>query len=119
MNSHDCKTKDDILLYMISNFRFVPGNVLVGEYRQVLGFRQNMQISQVWFNKNTNKWAFHVSDDEFTGTPNMGEYDTFADLMHGVSTIYAKRWPIRDEPSTIDITSYTDSITIYIEGYAY
>ena len=48
----------------------------------------------------------------------MGEYDTFADLMHGVSECYAKRWPIRDEPSTIDITSYTDSITIYVEGYA-
>ena len=55
MNSSDCKTKDDILLYMISNLKFVPGNVMVGDSMQVLGFRQSMQISQVWFNKNTKK----------------------------------------------------------------
>lgn len=113
MNSSDCKTKDDILLYMISNLRIVPGKVMVGEYRQVLGFRQSMNISQVWYHKSTKKWAYHVSDDEFTGIPNMGEYNSFADLMHGVSCFYEKRWPIRNEPSTMNITAYTDSITIW------
>ena len=73
MNTLDCKTKDDILLYMISNLRFVSGKVMVGDSMLVLGFRQSMQISQVWFNKSTNKWAYHVSDVEYMGVPNLGE----------------------------------------------
>ena len=114
MNTLDCKTKNDILLYMISNLRFASGKVMVGDSMLVLGFRQSMQISQVWFNKSTKKWGYHVSDVEYTGVPNLGEYNSFADLLYDVSTFYAKRWHIRDEPTTINITSYANSITDFV-----
>jgi hypothetical protein len=111
MDASDCKTKDDILLHLISNLNFVSGEVLVDDYQQCLGFRRWMCTSQVWYNKTTKKWAYHVSDDAFKGDPNMGVYDSLAELLYGVSNFYANLWKgISNDPITINIISYADSI---------
>jgi hypothetical protein len=99
MNSLDCKTRNDIYLYLVSNLEYISEKPVVGDYTQMLGFRQKMMVHQVWYNTMSNKWAFHVSDDTFTGTPNMGEYDTFPELLEGVVTIYAKLWNRNDASS--------------------
>lgn len=82
---------------------------------QVFGFRQSMFVSQVWYNKCTHKWAFHVSDDGYSGVPNLGEYDSYAELLYGVANFYAKRWPIADTPITIDISAYANSLCEHVQ----
>lgn len=98
MDSNLCKTREDIYIYLVSNLEYVSEKVTVGNYRQVLGFRQKMWISQVWYNETDKRWGFHVSDHNeiiFNCNPNMGEYNSFPELLEGVTNQYALRWGIR------------------------
>lgn len=92
MDSNQCKSRDDIYLYLVSNFQYIFENINVGDYKQILGFRQKMVCSQVWYNDKTKKWAFHVSDDEFTGLANMGEYNSFIELLNNIVDKYVHIW---------------------------
>ena len=94
MKAKDCKTKDDIYMYLVSNLNSINDNVNVNNYKQILGFRDKMMVHQVWHNIETSKWAFHASDNEFIGNANMGEYNTFIELLEGVITQYAQLWKI-------------------------
>ncbi len=94
MDSLNCKSKHDVYVYLISNLTYIHEDVIVGDYKQVMGFRQKLYISQVWHNSKTNKWAFHVSDDAFAGAPNMGEYDSLLNLLDGVADQYVRLWKL-------------------------
>jgi hypothetical protein len=94
MDSIHCKSKNDIYIYLVSNLADIKNNIFVGDYKQIMGFRKNLFISQVWYNDKTNKWGFNVSDDEFIGVCNMGEYDSFLQLLEGVANQYVFHWKL-------------------------
>lgn len=95
MDAKDCKNKNDVVVHLMSNLNYIAdNNVFVGDYQQLFGFRRLFMISQVWYHHKNHTWAFHVSDDEFTGEPNMGVYDTLPQLLDGVADIYVKNWKL-------------------------
>ncbi len=96
MDVKDCKTIDDIVLYLVSSLQFININVQYKDWKQVLGFRRAMMIHQVWYNKESGLWAFHVSDqDDFNENPNMGTYTSLTNLLHKVSEHYKTLWTIK------------------------
>ena len=96
MDPSECKTKDDVLFHLVSNLTYIYEDKFAGEYRQVLGFRRSFSVSQVWRNRTSGTWAYHVSEDAFDGVANIGEYDTFGELLDRVADVYAKLWNIVD-----------------------
>jgi cold shock protein len=96
MRAEDCKTNDDIMLHLVSHLQWIDTDVKVGPWEQKMGFRRHCFISQVWHNTQTNAWAFHVSDDEFAGEPNMGVYKSFTELLLGVAQKYSVHWDLQD-----------------------
>ena len=90
---------DDIALYLVSRLDWLEDDArdYEGDWTQVMGFRRAFQAHQVW-RSSAGKFAFHVSDGmgsdeaEFHGEGNMGTYDTFTQLLNGVSTQYHELW---------------------------
>jgi hypothetical protein len=94
MQAEDCKTVDDVLLHLVSHLQWVHGEVCVDDWKQLLGFRRSLQTSQVWHNVSTGLWGYNVSDDEFTGSPNLRTAPTFSQLLQDVAAFYARFWKI-------------------------
>jgi hypothetical protein len=94
MRAEDCKSTDDVVQHLASELKWIDEEVKVGTWVQKMGFRRSFVISQVWYNNDTKKWAFHVSDDEYSGEPNMGSYQSFTDLLSGVAQKYASLWKL-------------------------
>lgn len=94
MRAEDCKTADDVMQHLVSSLQWIDADVRTGSWVQKMGFRRSYFISQVWYNTETGEWAFHVSDDTFTGSPNMGIYPSFTELMCGVTQKYATLWKL-------------------------
>ncbi len=94
MRAEDCKTVDDIMLHLVSHLEWIDEDVKVGPWVQKMGFRRSLTVTQVWYNTETNEWAFHVGDDGYTGTPNMGIYPSFTDLLNGVAQKYYIYWKL-------------------------
>jgi hypothetical protein len=96
MRPQDCKTKEDILIYLVTNLNYIHDEVRVGDYQQIMGFRLSLCISQVWYNHLTTKWYYHVDRDmgEFTGDANMGEYISLLELLNGVTDRYYDLWKL-------------------------
>jgi hypothetical protein len=95
MRAEDCKSADDVMVHLVSHLQWVDEDVKVGPWTQKMGFRRFSFISQVWYNNETKEWAFHVSEDEYTGVPNMGIYPSFTGLLHAVAQRYASRWNVQ------------------------
>ena len=94
MKVEQCQSVDDIVVHLVANLAWIDEDVAVGVWRQRFGFRRGPWTSQAWHNTVTNEWAFHVSDGAFTGMANMGTYDTFHEMLHGVAGLYEKSWLI-------------------------
>lgn len=92
MRAEDCRSVDDIMQHLASQLQWIDEEIKVGSWVQKFGFRRYYFISQVWYNTETKKWAFHVSDDKYTGEPNMGVYESFTELLLGVSQKYSILW---------------------------
>ena len=93
MDVIDCKTKDDIILYLVSNFNYATDKIYRDDFILIMGFRRAFCCHQVWYSKLQNMYAFHIEDqDEFNGNPNMGLYNSFYELLDGVADIYYKKW---------------------------
>ncbi len=92
MRAEDCKSVDDIMQHLVSHLQWIDEDVKVGPWVQKMGFRRYYFRSQVWYNAETEQWAFHVSEDEYMGTPNMGIYPSFTHLLQGVAQKYSSLW---------------------------
>jgi len=63
------------------------------------GFRRAFHFHNVFCNKETNEYAFHVSDGDlynqrYDDFPNFGRYPNYYDMLDGVVEKYAKLWKI-------------------------
>ncbi len=97
MRAADCKSRDDVMQHLVSELQWIDKEVNVGQWIQKMGFRRHHFTSQVWYNTTTKVWAFHVSDDDFSGEPNMGIYVSFTDLLLGVAQKYTSLWKLQDK----------------------
>jgi hypothetical protein len=62
---------------------------------QELGYRHYYYIQQVWHNPTTGKYAFHSDEYEAWDPdtePNLGMYDSFAEMLTGVASRYKHLW---------------------------
>jgi hypothetical protein len=71
---------------------YIDEDIRIGDYKQVLGFRRQMMKSQVWLNMKTDTWGFHVTEYTFDGIPNMGEYNSFTELLESITKLYFDNW---------------------------
>lgn len=67
------------------------------KYHQIMGFRRGFCIHVVLREVNGDSYAFHVSEsvpneDYQQFVPNMGVYQSFAELLTGVTGLYFRRW---------------------------
>ena len=96
-------TRADMIEYLKSWLHPVPdGEQFDCKYNDELfqlthGFRRAMCIHQAFKHLNTGAYAFHVHPSEdWDGScePNMGMYDTFEDMIHGVADRYVVLWKL-------------------------
>lgn len=98
MQASDCETKNDVLVHLVTWLEYVRGDIRLGDWKQLMGFRRGFAISEVWYNNNTTKWCWHTTTcdhDMFTGSDaTMGEYNSLPELLDGVADRYCKMWKI-------------------------
>lgn len=94
MDPSSCKSHDDIVAYLISSLKPVDSNEIHGDWVQKFGFRRAMMIHQVWHHSKTGTWTFHVSDEGFNGSPNMGTYPSLSELLKEVAYKYKDLWKL-------------------------
>lgn len=92
MDAEHCVTPDDVMVHLVSHLQWIYEDVVVGDWQQRFGFRRSLTTSQVWHNRKTGQWGFHVSNDAFTGVPNIYVSDTFTTLLEEVVSFYVKAW---------------------------
>lgn len=63
-------------------------------YTYSMGFRRAFCMHCVYRNDVNNKYAFHVGETLWNGLdgPNLGMYDSFAEMLQKVSLLYAVAW---------------------------
>lgn len=98
------ETKDDILNYIINYLDPIEDNIgeIINNELWLMrsGFRRHFCYSTVFYNKETNEYAFHVSDGDiyddrrYDNFPNFGRYPNYYDMLDGVVEKYAKLWKI-------------------------
>lgn len=96
MDAKDCRTLEDIIVFLVSNLKWCDNPTAVDGWKQIMGFRRAFCIHQVW-KSDDNHFVFHVDDYEGwdpTTEPNMGRYDSFMDLLQGVAKRYHKLWMV-------------------------
>jgi hypothetical protein len=94
------KTKEDIENYLRSWLQPIEngkkhlykGNTWTQKY----GFCRAFQIHGVYANDITNEYSFHVDECDWKENlePNFGVYDTFDNMILGVSELYFKLWKL-------------------------
>ena len=100
MQAIDCESKNDVLVHLVTWLEHVREDILVGDWKQLMGFRRAFCYSEVWYNHKTTKWCWHTTDgqqhDLFTGgNATMGEYSSLPKLLDGVADRYCKMWKIK------------------------
>lgn len=107
LKSYTCKTLEDV--YNLLEEKVIP---IYGSVEELINgqiwmlkwqFTQSFLYNNIYFNKLTNKYAYHIIDsDEFNygynciyfNFPNMGQYSTYAELLEGVSKKLYKLWKL-------------------------
>jgi hypothetical protein len=107
----ECKTKKDIYEFISEYLQLNP---IEGEHIETIdneiwniisGFRRAFSYHNVFVNKKTQQYAFHVSDgDNYKqrndGFPNFGKYNSYDEMMEGVVDKYAILWKIESTINT-------------------
>ncbi len=94
------KSKEDVEWYLVNALeKCNDPSVYVHDgrtYSQFFGFRRAFSIHGVFRSDDGKKYGFHVSDDGWDGqnAPNLGLYDSYAELLQGVAIKYSKRWKL-------------------------
>ncbi len=98
MDPSTCKTRDDILKFLVSKLSWIPDGPTQKGWKQEFGYRHSYFLQDVWYHQETGRYAFH--SDEYDNwnpdtTPNLGMYNSFEDMLHGVPDLYYRLWKSR------------------------
>jgi hypothetical protein len=103
ISAFDCKTKKDIHTFIIEQLNPIENAIeeIIDNESWIIthGFRRSFFYHNVFFNKKTQEYAFHVSDgdlyecrhDDF---PNFGRYNKYKEMIDAVVDKYAILWKI-------------------------
>ena len=101
MQVGDCRTRDDIVLHLVSWLQWIPPSEqpTIEGWTQVMGYRRAFNTHQVW-RHTSGRYAFHVNDpanehddfDQSSFSANIAEADTFEALLHRTADRYSTHW---------------------------
>ncbi len=103
MLASEVRSRSDVKTWLLEELelspKFEPKNVTINGdsavWKVMYGFRRGFHSHEVFYNTETNQYAFNVSEDaDNADFPNFGTYDSYDEMIDGVTDRFASLWKV-------------------------